>query len=149
MVSRALSVLLLLSAGWTGVDTAASAATAGTPAPSTAAVGGGDLASATPPPALVVEASIAPDSSVAMGRDTQDRGRSLQGGGDSSGSRRRPNVVILLADDLGFNELGYMNASKGLLTPEIDRLAAGGSTLMQYYAVPLCSPSRASMLTGA
>ena len=61
---------------------------------------------------------------------------------------RPPNIVLIVADDLGFNELGYMNATRGLHTPNIDKLAAGGSVLRQYYAVPLCSPSRASLLTG-
>jgi arylsulfatase A-like enzyme len=49
---------------------------------------------------------------------------------------------------MGFNELGYRNTTRGLQTPNIDALAAGGVTLSRYYTTPLCSPSRSSLMTG-
>ncbi len=65
-----------------------------------------------------------------------------------AGSGRRPNVVILFADDLGRGDLGCYGHPK-FKTPNIDRLAAEGMRLTQFYVpVPYCAPSRASLLTG-
>jgi arylsulfatase B/arylsulfatase I/J len=77
---------------------------------------------------------------------------------------RRPHIVFLVADDLGYNDVGYhqnkvsganplgratVNASEGLfLTPTIDGLAAEGSILESYYVQPLCSPTRGTIMTG-
>ncbi len=61
---------------------------------------------------------------------------------------RRPNVVLMLADDLGYGDLGSYG-HQVLKTPALDRLAREGLRLTSYYAPsPLCSPSRASLLTG-
>ncbi|MBI4873301.1 MAG: sulfatase [Acidobacteria bacterium] len=62
--------------------------------------------------------------------------------------KRAPNVVFIYADDLGYGDLGcYGNPS--IRTPNLDRLAAEGSRFTQFYsAAPLCSPSRAALLTG-
>ncbi|WP_420456745.1 sulfatase-like hydrolase/transferase [Rubrivirga sp.] len=57
-----------------------------------------------------------------------------------------PDVVVIVADDLGFGDVGY-NGSE-IQTPEIDRLAAEGVVLDRFYTSPLCSPSRAGLLTG-
>lgn len=59
-----------------------------------------------------------------------------------------PNVVILLADDLGCGDVGCYGAGD-IHTPHIDALAAAGIRLTSYYApAPICAPSRAAMLTG-
>lgn len=58
----------------------------------------------------------------------------------------RPNVVLILADDLGWKDLGFMGAATK--TPNLDRLAAEGVRFGQMYACPLCSPTRAALLTG-
>ncbi len=58
----------------------------------------------------------------------------------------RPNIVILLADDLGWNTVGFHNASYS--TPNIDSIAANGIELNQFHVAPMCSPTRAGMLTG-
>lgn len=61
---------------------------------------------------------------------------------------RPPNFVILLADDLGYGDLGCYG-SKTIATPRIDRLAAEGTRFTDFYvAAPFCSPSRAALLTG-
>lgn len=61
---------------------------------------------------------------------------------------RRPNVIIILADDLGYGDLGCMGA-KDLKTPAVDSLAATGTLFTRFYAASsVCSPSRASLLTG-
>ena len=58
----------------------------------------------------------------------------------------RPNVILILADDLGWKDLGFMGAATK--TPNLDRLAAEGVTFGQMHACPLCSPTRAALLTG-
>lgn len=60
----------------------------------------------------------------------------------------QPNVVIIYADDLGWGDVGCFG-SDDIRTPAIDSLAARGLTLTQWYSnSPVCSPSRASLLTG-
>lgn len=58
----------------------------------------------------------------------------------------RPNVLILLADDLGWGDVGYHGSL--IRTPRIDGLAREGVRLERFYAAPMCSPSRAALLTG-
>jgi len=62
-------------------------------------------------------------------------------------SVERPNVVFFLADDMGWMDSGVYG-SKYYETPNIDRLAKRGMRFTQAYAQPLCSPTRASLLTG-
>ncbi len=59
----------------------------------------------------------------------------------------KPNIVFILADDLGFAELGC-NGSDRYRTPHIDALADSGVRFTRFYTVPLCGPSRALILTG-
>ncbi len=59
----------------------------------------------------------------------------------------RPNIVYLLADDLGFNDCGF-RGGKDIPTPHLDRLAATGAILDQFYVQPVCSPTRAAFMTG-
>ncbi len=58
----------------------------------------------------------------------------------------RPNIVILLADDLGSQDVGWHGSE--IHTPNLDALAKGGARLEQFYVQPLCSPTRAALLTG-
>jgi arylsulfatase A-like enzyme len=59
----------------------------------------------------------------------------------------RPNFVILFADDLGYGDLGTFGHPT-IATPNLDRMAAEGLKLTSFYAAPLCTPSRAALLTG-
>lgn len=59
----------------------------------------------------------------------------------------KPDIVIFLADDLGFADVGF-NGCKDIATPAIDRLAAGGAVLGSFYVQNLCTPTRAALLTG-
>ncbi|MGD8810776.1 MAG: arylsulfatase, partial [Gammaproteobacteria bacterium] len=58
----------------------------------------------------------------------------------------RPNLVVILADDLGFSDVGAFGSE--IPTPNIDRLAADGMMLMQFYANMACSPTRSMLLSG-
>ena len=64
----------------------------------------------------------------------------------------KPNIILILADDLGFNDVSYYNggaADGSLLTPHIDSLAKEGVAFLNGYAAsPVCSPSRAAIMTG-
>ena len=61
----------------------------------------------------------------------------------------RPNVILLLADDLGYMDIGSNNPQSFYETPHLDRLAARGMRFTNGYAAcPVCSPTRASLLTG-
>ena len=63
-------------------------------------------------------------------------------------SQEKPNIIFILADDLGFGDLSSYGA-KDIKTPEIDKLAKGGITFTRAYAnSTVCSPSRASILSG-
>lgn len=60
---------------------------------------------------------------------------------------RRPNVVMIMADDLGYGDLSCMGSE--FRTPNLDRLAASGVRFSDWYSnAPVCSPSRAALLTG-
>lgn len=60
----------------------------------------------------------------------------------------RPNLVVILADDLGFGDLS-VQGSRAIRTPHIDKLASEGTRFTNFYSsAPICSPSRAGLLTG-
>jgi len=65
---------------------------------------------------------------------------------EKAASPGKPNVVILLADDLGYNDVGFHGGN--ISTPNIDRIAAEGAKLERYYVHPVCSPTRAGLMTG-
>jgi len=58
----------------------------------------------------------------------------------------KPNIVFLLADDLGYSDVGFHNSE--IKTPNIDKLAATGARLEAFYVQPVCSPTRAAFMTG-
>jgi len=62
-------------------------------------------------------------------------------------SKQNPNIIILLCDDLGWNDVGF-HLSKHMSTPNIDTLASDGIILNRYYTQPLCTPSRGALLSG-
>jgi len=59
---------------------------------------------------------------------------------------KKPNIVYIVADDLGWKDVGFHGSD--IKTPHIDRLAQGGATLEQFYAQPMCTPTRACLMTG-
>ncbi len=62
-------------------------------------------------------------------------------------SHRRPNIVLIVADDLGYNDTSAINPG-GLATPGIARLASEGVTFTRHYADATCTPSRVAILSG-
>ncbi|WP_347245740.1 sulfatase-like hydrolase/transferase [Thermogutta sp.] len=63
-------------------------------------------------------------------------------------AKKHPNVIVILVDDLGWGDLGCFGAAD-LETPHVDRLAREGMRMVNFYAnCPVCSPTRASLLTG-
>lgn len=58
----------------------------------------------------------------------------------------KPNIVVILADDLGRHDCGFMGGE--VATPRLDKLAAAGAKLDAFYVQPVCSPTRAAFMTG-
>ncbi len=58
----------------------------------------------------------------------------------------RPHIVYIIADDLGFADVGFHGSD--IKTPVLDRLAAEGMKLSSFYTLPLCTPTRAALMTG-
>jgi arylsulfatase A-like enzyme len=62
--------------------------------------------------------------------------------------QRTPNIILIMADDQGWGDTGY-NGHPDLLTPNLDEMAANGAVFERFYAAaPVCSPTRASVMTG-
>jgi arylsulfatase A-like enzyme len=66
--------------------------------------------------------------------------------GTSARAADRPNILLILADDLGYSDIGCFGGE--IRTPNLDALAAGGLRFTQFYNATRCCPSRASLLTG-
>ncbi len=60
----------------------------------------------------------------------------------------RPNILVIMADDFGFNDLAINNDNKEIDTPNLDQFARDGVRFTRHYAAAVCSPARASFLTG-
>ncbi|WP_020570815.1 sulfatase-like hydrolase/transferase [Neolewinella persica] len=85
---------------------------------------------------LGLSACFAPDAGTADGKTPEP-------GSD------HPNILVILADDAGWGDFGFMGAAD-LETPNLDQLAAGGTVFTQaYVSASVCSPSRAGLLTGS
>ena len=68
--------------------------------------------------------------------------------GASRKTQKQPHIVLILADDLGFNDVSYNAHGSAVQTPNIDRLASEGVILDNHYVQPICTPTRAQLLTG-
>ena len=66
--------------------------------------------------------------------------------GPVSTADSRPNIVILLADDLGWTDVSFHGGN--IATPNIDRIAVEGAEMARFYVFPVCSPTRAGLMTG-
>lgn len=70
----------------------------------------------------------------------------LTSGSSFAANPTRPNILIMLVDDLGWADVGYHGSD--IATPSIDRLANEGMRLERFYVNPICTPTRAALLTG-
>jgi N-acetylgalactosamine-6-sulfatase len=86
-------------------------------------------------------ATIAVGAAVAMGPSAAPSAH-------AAASVKQPNIIIVLCDDMGYSDLGCFG-NRTIRTPHLDRLAAQGTRFTQFYATsPVCSPTRAALLTG-
>ena len=72
--------------------------------------------------------------------------RALRGAQAGSAAAKRPNIILIMSDDMGFSDIGCYGGE--IETPNLDALAAGGLRFTQFYNTARCCPSRASLLTG-
>ena len=72
---------------------------------------------------------------------------SLSGLGAFAESERPPNFIVILADDLGYQDVGCFG-SPLIKTPRLDRMASQGMRFTDFYAAPVCTPARAALMTG-
>jgi len=70
----------------------------------------------------------------------------LGGSVASSAESAKPNILYIVADDLGWKDVGFHGSD--IKTPNIDELARNGARLEQFYAQPMCTPTRAALMTG-
>ena len=63
-----------------------------------------------------------------------------------SGAAEKPNIVFILADDLGSYDVSWRGSE--IKMPHLDKLAKAGERLENFYVQPVCSPTRASLMTG-
>ncbi|KAL5254080.1 hypothetical protein ACHWQZ_G013741 [Mnemiopsis leidyi] len=61
---------------------------------------------------------------------------------------KKPHVVLVIADDMGYNDIGYYNKFGDISTPHLDKLASEGVRLDKYYGQSICTPARAALFTG-
>ena len=67
---------------------------------------------------------------------------------DQNIKEKSPNIILILADDLGYADVGF-NGSKDIMTPHLDQIAANGVVFKEgYVSYPVCGPSRAGLITG-
>lgn len=59
---------------------------------------------------------------------------------------KKPNILLIISDDQGWADVGWHGTE--IKTPQLDRLAAAGAKLEQFYVMPVCSPTRAALMTG-
>ncbi|HEX8332808.1 MAG TPA: arylsulfatase [Segetibacter sp.] len=61
-------------------------------------------------------------------------------------AQKKPNIIIIVADDLGWNDVGFHNSE--IITPNLDAFVKKGIELQRFYVRPICSPTRAGIMTG-
>lgn len=91
---------------------------------------------------VLITLSVALSVSLTLSLTTNDKRARPKAKTKSS----QPNIVFVLADDYGWNDVGYHGSE--IRTPTLDRLASDGVKLGNYYVQPICSPTRSQLLSG-
>ena len=98
---------------------------------------------------------MAADSTPSAGSGYGDgHGKAVATSTDDDGTRSKvggeqmPHIILFMVDDQGYNDIGYQSTDLDWATPFIDNLAGSGIKLDHYYTMHLCTPARASLLTG-
>ncbi len=70
--------------------------------------------------------------------------------GTESFTAPKPNIVLIVGDDVGWGDLGVYGGglNRGIPTPNLDRMANEGMTFFSFYGQPSCTPGRAAIMTG-
>jgi arylsulfatase A-like enzyme len=109
-----------------------------------------EAAGTEPGPAAVVtrREALLSGAAAALMRVVGAGGAALAGaaGAQAQEAGKRPHVVFILADDLGWKDVGFHGSD--ILTPNLDALAQAGARLEQFYTQPMCTPTRAAFMTG-
>lgn len=71
----------------------------------------------------------------------------VQAASPASAPGKRPNILLIVADDLGYTDLGAYGGE--IATPTLDKLANTGVKMTSFYASPFCSPTRAMLMSGS
>ena len=87
-----------------------------------------------------------PSSSVTTEEETHRSPTADPDQNTRQGKASRPHIVMIVADDLGWNDVSWRDSS--MYTPELEKLASKGVILNQSYVQPVCSPSRAAFMSG-
>lgn len=66
----------------------------------------------------------------------------------AASAQQPPNIVFVLADDMGYADIGYHGGGGQIKTPVLDRLAKEGVKLENYYVQPVCTPTRGTLMSG-
>ncbi|CAM9812549.1 unnamed protein product [Ectocarpus sp. 4 AP-2014] len=80
--------------------------------------------------------------------DEEEEGEGKGGEPNPQAETAKPNVFFIMVDDMGWNDIGYQSVDLQGVTPHLDRLAAGGVKMTNYYTMSICTPARASLMTG-
>ncbi|MEM1403380.1 MAG: arylsulfatase [Pseudomonadota bacterium] len=92
------------------------------------------------------DAEVAESRAIAMGIRSDTRRMPSQATSTDDPPLKRPNILLIVADDMGWRDVGYHGSE--IRTPAIDELSRTGVALNRFYAHPSCSPTRAALMTG-
>jgi arylsulfatase len=95
---------------------------------------------------MAVILALGPAGPVATGQGRAGQGARGQEATGQPAAIQRPNFLVIVADDLGFSDLGAFGGE--ISTPNLDALAARGVRMTGFHTAPTCSPTRAMLLSG-
>jgi arylsulfatase len=99
---------------------------------------------------ILLGSSVLAAAAVATAVDRTQVAQAQQPAQSPASSGRKPNIILIVADDFGYGDSGPYGGGegRGMPTPNLDRLANEGMTFFDFYAQPSCTPGRAAIMTG-